>query len=265
MSTPIEPGLCQCGCGQRTSIVKETNRRLGLIAGQPYRFIRGHRARLPQFRPTGPRPGRLARFWEQTRLQWGPLAMPCLIWTGALYPNGYGRVRLAGRTGYAHRLAYEEAIGPIPGRAQVDHHCDRKACIAPNHLFLGSHRANARDAASKGFLHRKLQPWNIIAMRELHAAGWALPALAERFGLVTDTVRRIVRTKTTWRHITEYNWEPAPLRCRHGRAYDGHRIDRLGRQMPTCSSTCRLESREWLLEYFKWYNRTRRPAAGKVA
>jgi len=271
MTTPTTPpsdfevpfGYCHCGCGKRTNTVKETNRKLGLVAGQPYRFIRGHRARLPQFRPTGPRPGALEYFWEQVRFEDGPLPTPCWIWTGARHKNGYGRVRLAGRTEYAHRLAFEEAFGPIPGRAQVDHHCDQKACIAPHHLFLGSHRINARDAASKGRLARKLRPGNILEMRDLHRAGWALPALARKFGIAPESVKRIVATRTTWHHLTSADWEPAPMRCKRGHIYDGHaKIDRLGRQMPTCS-TCQLGARERRLAYFHEYNRTRRP--GKAA
>jgi hypothetical protein len=40
-STPT--GLCECGCGQPTTIPDKTNRKLGRVKGQPMRFIRGHR------------------------------------------------------------------------------------------------------------------------------------------------------------------------------------------------------------------------------
>ncbi len=35
-------GLCQCGCGERTSIARQTDTKLGWIKGQPIRFIVGH-------------------------------------------------------------------------------------------------------------------------------------------------------------------------------------------------------------------------------
>lgn len=35
-------GLCQCGCGQRTSIPRKTDRSSGRYAGQPLRFVNGH-------------------------------------------------------------------------------------------------------------------------------------------------------------------------------------------------------------------------------
>lgn len=34
--------LCECGCGQTAPIAKMTNRRDGVIAGQPRRFVHGH-------------------------------------------------------------------------------------------------------------------------------------------------------------------------------------------------------------------------------
>jgi len=38
-----ELGLCQCGCGQKTSIAKQNHTRWGWTKGQPVKCIRGHR------------------------------------------------------------------------------------------------------------------------------------------------------------------------------------------------------------------------------
>jgi hypothetical protein len=47
MSAHLIPvGLCQCGCGQATTIAKWGDRRLGHNKGQPKRFRRGHSSRL---------------------------------------------------------------------------------------------------------------------------------------------------------------------------------------------------------------------------
>lgn len=35
-------GLCQCGCGERTSMVKKTETAFGRVKGQPNRFVTGH-------------------------------------------------------------------------------------------------------------------------------------------------------------------------------------------------------------------------------
>lgn len=39
----IKKGLCQCGCGQKTSIAKQSNLQRGYIKGQPVKCILGHR------------------------------------------------------------------------------------------------------------------------------------------------------------------------------------------------------------------------------
>lgn len=40
----IKKGLCQCGCGEETTIAKCNDLRNGWIKGQPIRFINGHNA-----------------------------------------------------------------------------------------------------------------------------------------------------------------------------------------------------------------------------
>lgn len=43
--------LCECGCGQYTYYANHSNQRLGIIAGQPYRFISGHNGRRGKIQP----------------------------------------------------------------------------------------------------------------------------------------------------------------------------------------------------------------------
>src|ERR1019366_2171103 len=47
MSGEIEIGYCQCGCGGKTRIAKQTDARDGYVKGQSVRFIRGHNQRKP--------------------------------------------------------------------------------------------------------------------------------------------------------------------------------------------------------------------------
>lgn len=58
----------------------------------------------------------------------------CLLWTGPLDPDGYGRASVEGRGFAAHRLSYETRVGPIPEGLQLDHTCERRECIRPEHL-----------------------------------------------------------------------------------------------------------------------------------
>lgn len=38
-------GLCECGCGEKTTISPKTSKREGVVAGQPRRFCYGHQNR----------------------------------------------------------------------------------------------------------------------------------------------------------------------------------------------------------------------------
>lgn len=53
----------------------------------------------------------------------------------------------------AHRFAWELHFGPIPPGQQVLHRCDLRACVNPDHLFLGTQGDNVRDCVNKGRYH----------------------------------------------------------------------------------------------------------------
>lgn len=77
----------------------------------------------------------------------------CLRWTGAHTPSGYGQIVLDGATLYVHRVAYEQAHGPIPDGLHVDHVWDRGCrfhdCIEPSHLEAITLAENNRRAKAK--------------------------------------------------------------------------------------------------------------------
>lgn len=58
----------------------------------------------------------------------------CWLWFGARTGGGYGHVRWDGRNRGAHRVVYEELIGPIPTGLVLDHLCRTPHCVRPGHL-----------------------------------------------------------------------------------------------------------------------------------
>lgn len=58
----------------------------------------------------------------------------CWLFTGALDQNGYGRIGVNQRAKYAHRLAYERLVVPIPAGLHLDHLCRVRHCVCPDHL-----------------------------------------------------------------------------------------------------------------------------------
>ncbi len=76
----------------------------------------------------------------------------CWEWTGARMPRGYGIFRMSQprRNVLAHRFAWERAFGPIPLGHDVCHSCDNPPCVRPEHLFIGTRKANMADMVAKG-------------------------------------------------------------------------------------------------------------------
>lgn len=61
----------------------------------------------------------------------------CLEWTGGrIKIKGYGRFVIKHIPEYAHRIAYELFIGPIPDGVWVLRRCNNPLCVSPDHLIL---------------------------------------------------------------------------------------------------------------------------------
>ena len=73
----------------------------------------------------------------------------CWNWVGSLKGNGYGQFNDGGPK-YAHRVAYELFVGPVPEGKYVCHTCDNRRCVNPRHLWIGDQLLNLRDMMQKG-------------------------------------------------------------------------------------------------------------------
>lgn len=52
------------------------------------------------------------------------------------------------------RIVWEDVKGPIPPDKWVLHRCNNKACVNPDHLYLGTHKENMQDMARSGIKKR---------------------------------------------------------------------------------------------------------------
>ncbi|MGE3138451.1 MAG: HNH endonuclease signature motif containing protein [Thermoleophilia bacterium] len=90
----------------------------------------------------------------------------CWEWTGLKATSGRARMPYDGHTVSAYRVAYALAHGGYlrPG-ILVCHACDNPGCVRPDHLWLGTHRDNNRDASQKERCMHTLSRRDVHALR----------------------------------------------------------------------------------------------------
>jgi hypothetical protein len=130
----------------------------------------------------------------------------CMLYTGCVQSNGYGRATVNRKADYAHRHVYRLSKGSIAKGLDVCHSCDTKSCIAPDHLFLGTRLDNMRDAVQKGrqakgncLPHAKLSLAAVRAARLASARGVSTKELALAAGVERSTMESALKGHT-WRH-----------------------------------------------------------------
>ncbi len=140
------------------------------------------------------------RFWSKVGVH---EVDECWEWQAGKDRDDYGQFWITNTNWRAHRVAWILTFGPIPKGLHCCHHCDNPGCCNPYHLFLGTAKDNAVDAARKGRKARgeghgnsKLTKEEVLEIRKLHAAGEVtLDDLADEFGVSNVAISRIVRRK----------------------------------------------------------------------
>jgi hypothetical protein len=114
------------------------------------------------------------RFWK--RVEKTPSG--CWLWTGSKTPRGYGQFIIERGKHEGH---------------YVLHKCDNPPCCNPDHLFLGTQKANLEDAVTKGRMHFKLTPHQVRIIRSMHAKDdITVNALGKMFAVHPTTITKIL-------------------------------------------------------------------------
>lgn len=109
-------GLCQCGCGKKTTIAKQSITRYGVVGGEPNKYLVGHHRR-------GKYNGKLDAFHGKRESN--------MSWKGGRRKNNFGYSLIympehprAGKNGYVleHIVVAESVLGKyLPQKAVVHH------------------------------------------------------------------------------------------------------------------------------------------------
>lgn len=100
-------------------------------------------------------PHTVASLLEVTRPDSG-----CSLWQGASHANGYGVASYKGKQTTVHRVMYQLYYGEtIPEGMEIDHTCNNRLCINPQHLELVTHQENMQRALSRRTECKAGHPW----------------------------------------------------------------------------------------------------------
>jgi hypothetical protein len=137
----------------------------------------------------------------------------CWVWQRVTNGVGYGMLRVGGKMVYAHRLAHELGVGPIPDGLHVLHSCDNPRCINPAHLSAGTRSKNMKECSDRGRARiprpikhgeengaSKLTEVDVRSIRRLLAKGLTQKEIAGRFG-VSQSAISLIKLGHKWSSV----------------------------------------------------------------
>lgn len=128
----------------------------------------------------------------------------CWIWPGRATNAGYCQLTVEKKSVLAHRLSYLTFVGPIATGMCVCHKCDVRACVRPDHLFLGTYQDNHHDMIHKGRNSRgEARPDAKLteeAVKAIRVDTRIIKEIAEAYGVCMSVVGN-VKTRKTWKHV----------------------------------------------------------------
>ena len=118
----------------------------------------------------------------------------CIIWPFCL-SDGYGLLRVDGRSRLAHAISCESVNGPRPLGADAAHACGVRQCVNPLHLRWASRAENCADRVTHGTNGRKLSAVAVEAIRVAAKNGESQRSIGRRFGVSQHMVHRVCTNK----------------------------------------------------------------------
>lgn len=172
------------------------------LPGRPPRLGRDTRGERFFFGGTRVNASTGERFWNFVHCEPNT---GCWLWAGA-ETHGYGSLFVDGSVQGAHRVSYQLHKGPIPPGKYVLHTCDVRSCVNPDHLYIGTHADNTRDAvARQRYVRGEQHSSNKLAeqeVREIRAlrSRFSQRRLAALYGVNKTTVYEI-QARKSWKHV----------------------------------------------------------------
>jgi len=137
----------------------------------------------------------------------------CWEWEAKLMQSGYGGFYIDGKTTTAHRAGWILFKGDVPKTIEVCHKCDNPKCVNPDHMFLGTHEENMKDAWRKErFSNRKIQRGeevgtskltnnDVLEIRKLHSGdNKTMGEIAAIFDVTKGTIWKVLSGRS-WKHV----------------------------------------------------------------
>jgi len=123
----------------------------------------------------------------------------CWNWLGGKTSHRYRSFQCGKQNKLAHRISWELHFGSILDNIEVCHKCDNGFCVNPEHLFLGTHDDNMKDASEKKkwIKTRKLKiPLEEHPkIRELYLKGITQVQLRKTYKCGEKTMQKIIRNQ----------------------------------------------------------------------
>ena len=150
-----------------------------------------------------PRPSVADRFWRRV-----DTTGDCWLWQGSRAKEGYGKFPFSHtQTATTHRVAWFLTFGYWP--KQINHRCNIKLCVRPEHLYEGTPSENFWDAVRAGAFRRegynaKLTDAQVVEIRRRLATDCgprrSKVPLTHEYGVSLATIYAIAQGRT-WTHL----------------------------------------------------------------